>query len=57
VARGIELKNQMAKARDETRNLISDLNDIVESWEGGLESIELGFRDLDSGIDHLSQYV
>lgn len=50
------IKKIMAKERDKLRDIHSELEDLLGSFDG-IENIENGLRDIESGVDEISQYV
>jgi len=50
-------KDLFAKERDKLRELISDLDDIKDSFDCGIEEMENGINSLNDAIDEISQYV
>lgn len=50
-------KNKVAKERDLIRELHSELETLLESWDSGIENIEFGSREILNGIDSLSELV
>jgi ABC-type transporter Mla subunit MlaD len=48
---------KVAKLRDELRAIHEDLEGIIDSLNTGVADIEDGARQIESGIDTLSQYV
>jgi len=50
-------KNKVAKERDLIRDLHSELESLLESWDIGIENIEFGSREILNGIDSLSELV
>jgi ElaB/YqjD/DUF883 family membrane-anchored ribosome-binding protein len=50
-------KNAVAKLRDEIRDLVSDVESIIESLEHADGELSSGLRSLRSGVDSASQYL
>lgn len=50
-------KAVIAAERDTLRQLHSELEDILESVDEGIDEISDGLRYLESGIDRMSQYL
>lgn len=47
----------IAKERDKLRDIYSELEMIVESFDEGIDGLENGKREIEASIDTLSQYV
>lgn len=47
----------IAKQRDGLRELHGELEDLLESFDTGIDSLDLGLADLERGIDTLSEFV
>jgi len=52
-----EVKRRMAKDRDDLRDLESELNDLIESIDLGIDSLEIVKQEMQVAIDSLSQFV
>jgi len=50
-------KNKLAELRDKLRGQVSDLEDILESLETGIDQFDDAHRLFSDGLDTLSQYV
>jgi len=52
-----ESKIIISRERDKLRDIHSELTDLLESFDEGIEQIEYGRYEIEKGIDALSQYV
>ena len=50
-------KKRVAKERDKLRTYLSDLESIAESFDRGVEGMESGIWEIESGIDSLSEFI
>ena len=50
-------KQNIAKERDKLRKIYDELDALLESFNTGIDNIENGKREIEIGIDELSQYV
>ena len=50
-------KARIAKERDAVRVISDELNDLLESFDTGIEALESGAREITDGVDNLSQLV
>ena len=48
-------KSVIANERDKIRELYSDIEDMLDSLDRGVEGIEMGLLDMRNGIDALSE--
>jgi len=47
----------VAKQRDELREISSELEDLLQSFDEGIEGLEIGKAEIEGALDTLSQYV
>jgi exonuclease VII small subunit len=52
-----ESKKIIALERDSLRDILSELESIVDSLERGTENIDSGMREIKDGIDAISEYL
>ena len=50
-------KDRAGLVRDELRELASQIEDLAESFDVGVQDIEEGMLLINQGLDQLSQYV
>jgi len=50
-------KANVAKERDKLRVLHSELEDLLETFDSGIDSLTDGVEEIERGIDDLSQFV
>lgn len=50
-------KSIIAKERDKLRNIYSDLETVLDSFDRGVEGLENGKREIVNAIDSLSEFV
>lgn len=56
-ARLVVAKDRLSEARDEFRSAYQEAADILEGWDDGIGTIETAIRNLDQGLDRLSELV
>ena len=50
-------KAKIAKERDKLHNIYVELGAFIDSCDEGIELLEKGKREIESGLDSLSEYV
>ena len=50
-------QKQIAKLRDKLREEVSDLEGLLESLDRGVYDFDVGLRNMQSGLDHFSEYL
>jgi len=50
-------KNIIAKQRDELREIESELTDLLDKFDGGIESLDVAMQEFSGAIDTLSEVV
>lgn len=50
-------KQKISDLRDKLRNQVSDVEDILETLDLGIEAFDSGKREFDDGLDYLSQHL
>jgi hypothetical protein len=54
----IELKkNIIATERDELRKIHEELEDVINSFDAGIEGLDLGVLEINNAIDSISEVV
>lgn len=51
------LKIAAAGIRDKLRDEVDDLNAVIESITEGIEQFDSGRRELEAGVDKMSEYI
>jgi hypothetical protein len=50
-------KEIIAEERDKLRDMVSDVESILESLDRGVDGIDEGVRALQSAVDSMSEYI
>ncbi len=50
-------KIRLAHERDKLRALVEEVTELIDITDRGVESIDIGLRELEGGIDTLSEKV
>lgn len=57
LTRVVQLKDQIAKLRDQMRDEVHDIEAILETLESAESEFDEGIRSLNRGLDEASQYL
>ncbi len=52
-----KIKSKMAKDRDFLRDIQDEINDLMENYDKGIESLRVAKEEFESAVDTFSEFV